>query len=158
MVKLGSKPQIIKLARDLRIPPGDDAARAIIAFCLRSIRRITRAHPCQTLEELVATAAARLETSFREIHSDADLQALKEEMRGRGESGFARLEHELTPKVLAATFRLINPRAWDRAYVSVIDCRGAKAARAYFSKWHELAHLLTQTDQMRLVFKRTHGA
>lgn len=41
-------------------------------------------------------------------------------------------------------------------FVSVIDCRGDKAFRCYFSKWHELAHLLTLTPQMRLVFRRTH--
>jgi len=28
----------------------------------------------------------------------------------------------------------------------------------YFTKWHEIAHLLTQTDQMRLVFRRTHSS
>jgi hypothetical protein len=39
--------------------------------------------------------------------------------------------------------------------VSVIDCRGQKAWRAYFTKWHEIAHLLVLTDQMRLSFRRT---
>ena len=38
----------------------------------------------------------------------------------------------------------------------MIDSRGSKAARAYFTKWHELAHILTLTDQLRLSFRRTH--
>jgi len=155
-MKLANKPQIIKLARDLRISPGEDAARSIIAFCLRAIRRIKREYPCTTLEELLQTAAARLDTTFREIHNDQDLLAIKQEFLARSELGFAKLEHELNAKVLAITFKLLNPRPWDRKYLSVIDCRGEKAARSYFSKWHELAHLFTQTDQMRFVFMRTH--
>jgi len=57
----------------------------------------------------------------------------------------------------AITLKRLNPAKWDRPYVSVIDCRGDKVFRAYFSKWHELAHLLTLTQQMRLVFRRTHA-
>src|ERR1035441_6851450 len=41
-------------------------------------------------------------------------------------------------------------------FVSVIDCRGEKRFRSYYTKWHELGHLLILTDQMRLTFRRTH--
>jgi hypothetical protein len=40
--------------------------------------------------------------------------------------------------------------------VSVIDCRQDKKYRSYYTKWHELGHLLILTDQMRLAFRRTH--
>jgi hypothetical protein len=73
-----------------------------------------------------------------------------------GEKASVSLETDFAPNVYAITFRLTNKKKWQRAYVSVIDCRGDKAPRAYFSKWHELAHLLTLTDQMRLAFTRTH--
>ena len=39
----------------------------------------------------------------------------------------------------------------------MIDCRNDKRFRTYFTKWHELAHLLTLTPQMRLVFRRSHS-
>ena len=42
--------------------------------------------------------------------------------------------------------------------LSIIDCRGEKAMRVYFTKWHELAHLLTLAGQNRLLFKRTHAS
>ena len=57
----------------------------------------------------------------------------------------------------AITFRRTRPREGDRQFVSVIDCRGSKGWRSYFSKWHELAHLLTLTQQARLTFRRTHA-
>jgi len=156
MMKLGSRPQIIKLAHDLHIAPGDDAALSIIAFCLRSIRGIRKEFPCSTLEELLETAATRLDTKFYEIHTDEELESLKQDFLKRGELGFANLDRNLNDSVFAITFKLINPRRGFRHYASVIDCRGTKAARGYFSKWHELAHLFTQTDQLRLVFTRTH--
>lgn len=67
------------------------------------------------------------------------------------------MEEELGPKADAITFRLRNPKRGDRQFVSVIDCRDHNAFRAYFSKWHELAHLLTLTQQLRFKFCRTHA-
>ena len=156
MGKLGNKAQIIKLARDLHVTPGQDAARSIIAFCLRAVRRIREEYTCNTLEALLVASAAHLSTRFIEIHTDGELGEIRKEFVGRSETGFVRLD-DLNKKVFAITFRLRHPRRWETKYVSVIDCRGPRATRAYFSKWHELAHLFTQTDQMRFVFTRTHA-
>ena len=41
--------------------------------------------------------------------------------------------------------------------MSVIDCRGSKKYKSYYTKWHELAHLLTLTQQGQLKFRRTHA-
>lgn len=48
----------------------------------------------------------------------------------------------------------VKPGASDR-YVAVIDCRGEKAARRYFTRWHEIAHLLTLVKQLELPFHRS---
>ena len=68
----------------------------------------------------------------------------------RGEKIFATLEQELSEDVFAITYRRNNGEYWEREFVSVIDSRGSKASRVYFTKWHELAHLLTLIDQLRL--------
>jgi hypothetical protein len=157
MGKLSSKPQIIALARDLRIPASDSPDRAIITFCIRKLRRMTNEYPCRTLDELLAAGEAALKTRFIEIHTDAELEAVKQQYISRGEVRFGCLDQDLNHRVFAITLKLINPKSWERPYVSVIDGRGNKSARSYFSRWHELAHLLTQTDQRRLVFTRTHA-
>ena len=156
MGKLGNKAQIIKLARDLHVTPGQDAASAIIAFCLRAVRQIRKEYTCDTLEKLLVASATHLSTRFIEIHTDGELAEIKKEFVDRSETGFARLD-DLNKEVFAITFKLLYPRRWEMKYVSVIDCRAPREARAYFSKWHELAHLFTQTDQMRFVFTRTHA-
>src|SRR5438876_1078966 len=86
---------------------------------------------------------------------------LRSEYVSRDELGFAQIVEELSsPTVYAITLKLRSPRAakGEHPYVSVIDCRGIKAWKAYYSKWHELAHLLTLTSQTRIAFRRTHGA
>jgi hypothetical protein len=44
---------------------------------------------------------------------------------------------------------------WEREFVSIIDCRGEKGSKSYFTKWHELAHLLTIPPQLELKFYRS---
>lgn len=155
--KLKTSLQIWKLATDLGLDPKDNPLGQILHHCFKRVRSFLTEFPCDTLSELLEVAAAKLDTIFVEIHSDDELQNVRHEYMEKGEIAFAALEKELGPKVYAVTFKRISLRRGDRRFVSVIDCRGDKAWRAYFSKWHELAHLLTLTPQMRLKFCRTHA-
>ena len=150
--------QIARLAADLRLAHDGDPVGAILEFCHKRIDDILREFPCcTTLSDLMRAAAARLDTLFIEIHDDARLVDIRTDYVARGELVFATLADQLGPDVYAITFKLTRPRDSDRRFVSIIDCRGTKAARVYFSKWHELAHLLTLTPQARLKFCRTHA-
>jgi hypothetical protein len=101
--------------------------------------------------------ANRLGTSFITIHTDGDVRRVKQEYLERQEPGFIQLEEELAPHVFGLTIKLQHREPWEQEFVSIIDCRGEKAVRSYFTKWHELAHLLTLNGQRRLLFKRTHA-
>lgn len=153
--KLKRSPRIWKLAADLGLKPKADALTDIVGFCKRRVRSFLAEFPCGTLSDLLTFAAAKLDTYFIEIRTEEELRAVKQQFLDLGEIEFANLEDQLGPDVYAITFRRIAPRSDDRQFVSVIDCRGQKAWRSYFSKWHELAHLLTLTPQMRLKFCRT---
>ena len=154
---LRSSPQIWKLAQDLGVDPESDPVAAILRFCNKKVQRIAREFKCVTLNQLLAAVAAALGTTFVEIHSDNDLLELQKRYLASDEKAFATLRTDLSGDVLAITYKLLDKNKWQRPYVSVIDCRGEKRSRAYYSKWHELAHLLTLTDQMRLSFARTHA-
>lgn len=155
--KLKNDLQIWRLAADLSLTPNGDPVGAIVAFCNKRIHSILREFNCTTLSELLTAVAARLDTLFIEIHDDTELERVRHEYLARHEAAFAALQHQLSSEVYAITFKLAHPRLGDRRYVSVIDCRGSKSWRCYFSKWHELAHLLTLTQQARLRFCRTHA-
>lgn len=159
MASLRQTPQIHKLATDLgiRMRPGDDPVAAILKYTESRVKSLlVGVTDCHTLSELLDWIANKVGTSFELIRSDEDLHRIKEKYLARREAAFVRLEDEFSQEVFGVTFKLLNRQAWEPQHVSVIDCRGQKAARAYFTKWHELAHLLTQTEQMRLVFRRTH--
>lgn len=153
---LKSDPRLLRLAADLGLRRGGDPIGAILRHCQKQVREFLREHPCATLGELLELAAVKLDVVFREIRSDEELIALRNDYCRRGELAFADLENQLSANVYAITFGLQTPRRGERKFVAVIDCRGPKRYRSYFSKWHEIAHLLTLTPQMRLRFCRTH--
>src|SRR5258705_2521189 len=148
-----------KLARDLGIGATDDPIAAVIKFCDRRVKNFLKTFPdCDTLTDLLDCIAAKLGTVFEIVTTDEDLRQIRKKYLVRGEKIFATLGQELSEDVFAITYRRNNREHWEPEFVSVIDSRGSKALRAYFTKWHELAHLLTLTDQLRLRFRRTHVA
>ena len=150
--------KIQTVAGDLGLRSTKDPVRAILRHCERQIRKFMRDFPeCSTLGALLDLAAAKLGTRFEKIDSDNRLEQVRSDYLRRGEKGFADLHEQLTSDVFGVTLRRISRKPWEPPYVSVIDCRGEKAFRLYFTKWHELGHLLILTDQLRLNFRRTHS-
>ena len=149
--------KIQTLASDLGLRSTKDPVQAILSHCERQIRMFMRDFPeCSTLEALLDLAAAKLGTRFEQIDTDGRLEQVRSNYLRRGEKGFADLHEQLASEVFGVTLRRISRKPWELPFVSVIDCRGEKAFRSYFTKWHELGHLLILTDQLRLNFRRTH--
>ena len=145
-----------RLAADLGLRHSGDPIEVVLRFCRKRVLEFLREHPRSTLTELLELAAVKLDAIFVEVHTDEQLAQVRKTYCAKGELAFADLENQLSPDVYAITFGLQRPEPGERKFVAVIDCRGAKRHRSYFSKWHELAHLLTLTPQMRLRFCRTH--
>ena len=145
MTSLSSFPAVQTLAADLKLKRTTDPENAIRQFCLKRLRELVRQSgiTVRTLPDLLSIVAEKLGTNFVEIRTDEDLVRIKAEYVKRREVAVALLEETLSSEVFAMTFALSAPREGERPFVSIIDCRGGKAPRAYFSKWHEIAHLLT---------------
>jgi hypothetical protein len=157
--RLKNSVSVWKLARDLGIAGTDDPFAAVLKFCERRVKKVLETFPdCRTLTDLLDCVAGKLGTIFEIVTTDEDLRAIQKKYMTRGERIFATLDRELSEEVFAITYRRSKREHWEPEFVSVIDSRGSKASRAYFTKWHELAHLLTLTDQLRLSFRRTHVA
>jgi hypothetical protein len=155
---LTNNPTVWTLARDLGLNPRADPLDSIVKCVRRQIGAFLKECPCSSLTDLLKQTAVRVNTLFVEVYTDDDLWAVKQQYVSEGELAFADLESQLSSKVFAITFKRQAGKPWDRQFISVIDCRGEKAARRYFSKWHEIAHLLTLTSQQRLKFCRSHVA
>src|SRR5260370_9679920 len=158
--KLSHNLTIRTLAADLGLRPSEAPVSEIIRYCHNQVKQFLADLPscCSNPAELLELVANKLRTEFREVHSDQGLESVRKEFLDKKEAGFITLHKELDGHVLGITLKRLNPKPWDLSYVSVIDCRGENLRRAYFTKWHELVHLLFLTDQSRLVFRRTHTA
>lgn len=151
-------PKIWEIASALRLSVNGSPADAILKYCHDRAETMLADFPeCATPAELVDVMVAMLGTSFEEVRSDEELLALQKRYVSNGEFGFASLDKELSGDVYGVTYRRIAACTGERPFVSVIDCRGNKALRSYFTKWHEIGHLLILTNDQRSTYRRTHG-
>ena len=148
MTRLDQSPEIIKLARELGV---DDAAPVenILSHCSRRIDGwVAEAGSVPGIDALESLVTQRLQMVFEEIRTDDDWERLKEVYaRGKKEFVFAGMQSKFEEGDNLTYGALIQRKhataeCPDR-FVAVIDCRGSKLARRFFTKWHEIAHRLT---------------
>jgi hypothetical protein len=156
---LSGSAAIEAIAKELGIPSAGDPVRVIVGYC----QEITAGHfadygDCRTSDEVLQICSQKVGTRFEVISSLGDLDRIMRAYVNRGELQFATLEREFERGVLGITFRIQRPAEWEAAFVSVIDARGDRRSRAWFTKWHELGHLLILGNRSRESFCRTHLA
>lgn len=153
MEKLRDSEVIRKIAKELKLGRFKDSERAIREFCIRKVEKIIEPFgKIGNLNDLLGIVSSALGIRFEEVLEDEDLFAIRDTYVAQKELMLAELPRLLDPLTDAVLIRLMNSRAWK--YVAVIDCRGIKKARAYFTKWHEVSHVLTESPQPAL-FRRT---
>ncbi|MBN9519468.1 hypothetical protein J0H58_13250 [bacterium] len=148
MSRLDDEPDVIEQARRLRLAGHGNPVQAIVGHCLDRIRRWVQSDgPVATIGQLEALVTRRLRMVFEEVESDEGLAALIRKYILLGEGVFAYLKHDLDGDTFGATYRRSTaaPDAPDRL-VAIIDCRGDKGARRFFTRWHEVAHFLVEPD------------
>ena len=157
MSRLDQESEVIELARTLGLPD-DRPVDAIVGFCRDRIDGwIAETDGVENVDQLEALVLRRLQMAFEEIWWDEDFERLKEEYaRKRGEIVFATLAMQFDEKTFGALICLknVSENAPIR-YVAVIDCRGDKAQRRFFTRWHEIAHRLTTPGKYPGVFFRS---
>ena len=157
MLTLRQEPQIIAMAHALGVRSGD-SVEGIKEFCRRKVQAlIADEAEITTIEDLERLVCQRLQLRIIEVWSDEDLDATIEEYARRGKDpAFAYLKKDLDLETFATLIRC-RRRAGDvdDHYVAVIDCRGDKAAKRFFTRWHEIAHVLTLFEQLELPLHRS---
>lgn len=156
MSRLSSEPKIISLANSLRLK-GGDPVDAILDYCRKQVAKIWRSSSAvRTILDLERLVCDRLNLIVHQAQSDADVRRISREYVAQREFVFAALDSQLDEETFGV---LIQKKQHHRRdpyeYVSVIDCRGEKASRSFFTRWHEIAHCLTTVDQFELPLRRT---
>ncbi len=162
MTRWDQAPEILSLAEELGV---SDAAPVdgILEYCRGRIDGwVAEVGGVTNIDALESLVTQRLQMVFEEIRSDEDWDRLKEVYaRGKKEFVFGGIrtkfddDHNLTYGALVER-RNAGPSDPDR-FVAVIDCRGSKLARRFFTRWHEIAHrLTTHADMSEPVYRSEH--
>jgi hypothetical protein len=144
------------VAAQLGVPLRTDPTMQIVEKCVERVATwATEFAPVESLEELLAVVCEKLRLRFEVIEADDDLTQIQNKYLAAKELAFADLGREFNATTDAVVIRLRNAPEWSSVrYVAVVDGRGLKRYRIWFSKWHETAHLLAE-PQTKFVFRRT---
>jgi hypothetical protein len=162
MTRWAQAPEIFSLAEELGV--GSAApVNSILEYChLRIDAWVAETGGIPDIDALESLVTQKLQMVFEEIRTDDDWERLKEVYaRGKKEFVFAAMrtkfddDHNLTYGALVQRRNATTSDA-DR-FVAVIDCRGNKLARRFFTRWHEIAHrLTTHADMPEPVYRSEH--
>jgi hypothetical protein len=122
------------------------------------VQKLIRGVPhITTIEDLERVVCERLHLKIIEVWSDDDLDAVVEEYaRRRKDAAFAYLRKDLDFETFATLIRCRRQIGdVEDHYVAVVDCRGEKASKRFFTRWHEIAHVLTLFEQLELPLHRS---
>lgn len=107
----------------------------ILRYVRKRVRSFLKEVPCERLSDLLRLVATKVDTLIIEVRSDDDLRKIQKQYVADREFGFAEIESEFADQhTYGITYRLQAPKPGQRKFVSVIDCRGDKGWRSYFTK------------------------
>jgi hypothetical protein len=153
--RLAYERELIAAAKRLGLPARGDIERSLIRHATETIRTWIAAHGRpKNLSDLLDKVATSFSVEIVEIHSDADIEALLKRIPPTREPVLARLTAELDDSTDAIILQRQNRADWEMPYLAVINCRGWHRSRRYFSKWHEVIHLLLDGKQLRFAFRK----
>lgn len=154
--------RVAKLAKDLGLPTRGDHLGHLSAHAVSKVREFVDQWPerVESLETLLRIVASRLSVCIEYIRTDADVERIARERAAYSPTLGATLSCEFLKGTSEGNLiEHQDPRPGDRRYLAVIDARGNRAIRAYFTAWHEISHVLTTPPQLEFkLFRRTPSA
>jgi len=156
MARIALDQEVRAVATQLGVPLRVDPTTIIVERCVQKVSAwAAELGPPASPQELLDIVCEKLRLRFELVECDADLAKIKHRYLSEKELAFVDLEREFNATTDAVVIRLQHQPAWSNVrYVAVIDGRGAKQSRVWFSKWHEIAHLLAE-PQTKFIFRRT---
>lgn len=151
--------RVVQLARSLGLPGRGDCLPQLREHALARINQIVGQwpEPILTLDTLLRIVASRLSVCIEYIHADDDVERIARTRAAYALQLAATLRCEFVRGVTQGLLiEHIDPQPGDRRFLVVVDARGERAARAYFTAWHEISHVLTTPPQLEFkLFRRT---
>ena len=149
MTRLSQTPAVGQLARELGLSHRGDPLRTIVAFALTKVDRYVECSPApiESLSRLLSLLCERLSVTVEHLRHDADLDRVAREHRFSDVGKRLLLATLDDPNTNGCLIHHPDHQDGDRRYLAIVDARGSDRSRAWFTTWHELAHLLVTPPQ-----------
>lgn len=157
MQALSDHPKIVSLALSLGLP-GDRSVEEVKAFCVAKVKGLLgKGNMPDSIEEIERIVCEKLNITIVEVWNEDHIDDVIDKFARKNKDPiFATIRDELRDDTFATLIRRRNqPGERGTHYVAVIDCRGDKYHRRFFTRWHEIAHVLTMVDQWELPLHRS---
>ncbi len=132
--------------------------RELRDHAIASVQQMLKEWSVETISELRSLVADKLSVKIEYISEDMDTECLAEKY-GQVMGGFRQLLRAEFIKSDTEGLLIDNPKPGKggRDYLVIVDARGSRKMRAYFTAWHELAHLLLYPRRQAVFegFRRT---
>lgn len=156
---LSSKPEVVELANYHQVSTRGNCVENLRKFALSKVEQFLATYPIEadSINVITKVVCDKLSVKVEFIEADEDIHRISEEY---GEFNKT-LSHTLEAEFVRGSTEGITLRSTDqfpgfRKFLAIIDARGGRRARAYFTTWHEIAHLLLPTkDQEKEKIRRT---
>lgn len=157
MSRLDEHPKIVRLAGELGLSKRGNSLRRITEFSLSKVEAILETYSVGSLDELRLMVANKVLMKIEWIEKDDDIERIVEEYPDFHSGLLQRLRLEFIESSTEGI--TLEREKWDpikHRYLAVIDARGSRSFRAYFTTWHEISHLLIHPAQKEFPgFRRT---
>ena len=149
MSRLDSNPVVMQLARDLGLPWRINAVARIRDHALAIVDECRARCPwAVSVADLRSALCDRLSVCLETVSTDDDFDRITC-AHGFSEAERRQLVDEFDNRDVEG-WLVCSPvhRPGRRHYVAIVDGRGDRAPRAYFTAWHEIAHLIVTPPQL----------
>ena len=149
MSPIRSDPKIRELARQFGFDIRGDCAKRLRDHALSKVREWTEVLAVESAGTLLQIVAGMLSLQVIFIHNNDDLQRLGAQHGDDWPSLAKQLRDEFIDRdTMGLLLAHPSPKHGSHRNFAFIDARGGRSARAYFTAWHEIAHLLLQPPQL----------
>lgn len=159
MPPIATHPRVVTLAKDLGLNTRGDCLATIRRFALEQVRSIVENAPVEVDSPGVfrRVLADKYRARLEFIRSDEDIRSIATKNADFHSLLSPRLEREFmkdTTEGITLERESEDPHRF--RYLAITDARGDRASRAYFTAWHEIAHLVLHPAQLAFAgFRRT---
>jgi hypothetical protein len=151
MTHLSSHPKVVRLTRELGLVARGDYVTQICTYATNRVERVISESliAIDSLDTLRWVVADKFRVRLEFLFEDVDVERIAQEYTDFHPTLRQRLAYEFiegTTEGITLERDEYDPCQF--RYLSVIDARGQRAARAYFTAWHELTHLVILPPQL----------